>query len=509
MLRRFRTWAHVFVFAAFPFLSLYASNLATFPLGVHILLRPLLVASGAAALGLLALRLWTPDLQQRAVALSFFLIGSLSFILTVTSGDGYWLRTGKPLWALATIHAAAALLLALRARDPNRARRASGGLQLAAGVLLLVLLSQIALVSMRRSHWQTAVGAIKTAGRLEIPAGGPRPDIVHVLWDGLGSPRVLQTYYGIDTGPLVETLEAAQFTVGEGIRSNYPYTYSSMASLLNGAYLDPLGAFADTSDRRPLQHLIDQASVISELKGAGYHFTWVGSSYAATDRHPLADRCACASIGLNELETAVYRLSPLRLFAMDWLTYEPFRRKIHYELDAMRRIDQTGPPQLVLAHLILPHPPFAFDADGRLPPGPRPLFGLPDGTEFPGTPAEYHAGYRAQAQFVLDQTVQLVRFLQKRSRPTVIIVSGDHGPGRHFDRDAAAKSDLRERFNTFLAVHVPGKKVTLPTGLTLVNLYRQVLRQALDADVDDLSNRTFFTGYSTPYRFEEVTVPLW
>jgi hypothetical protein len=501
--------AHVFVFVAFPVLSIYASSLATFPLGVHVLLRPLLVACGTTALALVLLRLWTSHLQQRAVALSFFLIGVQSIVFTLTVADGYWLRTGKPAWALVALHLVGGLLLAGRALDRERAQRAAPGLQIAACALLLAILGQIILVSMRHPQWQPAVGEISTAGRLDIPAGGPRPDIVHVLLDGLGSPRVLQTYYGLDPDPLLAALESAHFAVGNGIRSNYPYTYSSVASLLNASYLDPLARFADTADRRPLRHLLDHASVITALKSAGYRFTLIGSSYSATDRHPLADRCDCAAIGLNELETAAYRFSPLRLFDVDWLTYKPFRRKILYELDAIRQIDQSGPPQFVLAHLIIPHPPFAFDAAGRLPPGPRPLFGMPDGSEFPGTAADYRLGYRGQAQFALEQVKQLVDFLQTRVRPTVIIVSGDHGPGAHFDRHDAAQTDLRERYNTFLAVRVPGRRMTLPAGMTLVNLYRQVLRQALNVSVDDLADRTIFTGFSTPYRFEEVTVPIW
>ena len=84
---------------------------------------------------------------------------------------------------------------------------------------------------------------------------------------------------------------------------------------------------------------------------------------------------------------------------------------------------------------------------------------------------------------------KLIEHLQKRTRPTAIIVSGDHGPGSRLDREAQNHSDLRERFNVFLAVHFPGRAVTLPAGMTLVNLYPLIFREALNAEVVDLPNR--------------------
>ena len=74
-------------------------------------------------LALLALRAWTPDLQQRAVMLSLFYLGFLSFVLTSTFGEGYWLRSGKPEWILTGLHVAAGASLAWFMRRPERARR--------------------------------------------------------------------------------------------------------------------------------------------------------------------------------------------------------------------------------------------------------------------------------------------------------------------------------------------------------------------------------------------------
>ena len=89
MIRRSVAVGHVFVFALFPILSIYSANLATYPLSIDLLLRPILVISTATTVAVLAMRIWTRDLQHRAVMLSLFLIGFLSFVLTSTLAGGY------------------------------------------------------------------------------------------------------------------------------------------------------------------------------------------------------------------------------------------------------------------------------------------------------------------------------------------------------------------------------------------------------------------------------------
>jgi hypothetical protein len=65
-------------------------------------------------------------------------------------------------------------------------------------------------------------------------------------------------------------------------------------------------------------------------------------------------------------------------------------------------------------------------------------------------------------------------------------------------REDREGSDLRERFNVFLAIHIPGRSVALRAGMTLVNLYRLALRDGLGVQLEELPSRTIFTRFSTP-----------
>jgi hypothetical protein len=496
-----RGFAHTWVIAAFPALSLYSASLSTFPLPIDTLDRLVAVSGAVAACLILALRPVTSSLRHAAVMASLFLAGAQSFLLSATFAVGAWLRRGWPDWLLVTLHLAAGVWLGLRASKPERATRLAAPAEIGAVVILLATGAQALLSATGLERPEAAISEIRAEGTLHLSSSGPRPDIIHLMFDGLGSPGTLKTHFGVDAAGTIARLEAREYTVGTEVMSNYVHTYSSVASLMNGAYLTPLRVMEGHSDRRPLRTLIEESTVITALKTAGYDFRFLGSSYSATDRHAAADETACEDVGLNELETAVYRFSVLRGFNLTPLTYGWFRSKIRCQLEGVISVPDTGPPRYVFAHLIFPHPPFAFGPSGEPAAEPRPLFGMQDADEFPGSPDAYRQGYRDQARYALKTIDDLSAALARRKRPYIAIIHGDHGPGSRFSHEDMARSDLRERFGVFLALKPSGKPLPLPS--TLVNVFRIALASSFTGKVDLLPDRHYYTTFSAPYRFHE------
>jgi hypothetical protein len=498
-----------FVFSSFPFLALYSSNAGAFTFRPDVIARPFVVMAVANVLVLWALARVVPDLRFRSSLVSFVYLGFFSELVTATWNTGALLKR-YPDWWLSIAHLV--LTAAIVGWAYRQGPRPGGhrGLTLAAATLLIVNLGQIAwaMIGPADEAWKAAAGLISEGGLFSAPKGRARPTIVHILLDGLGSPEVLRDLYHLDANPWVSALTGRGFVLARGAHSNYVHTYSSLASMINGNYLTPLaGTVARRDDRRPLHYLIQHSGIIESLRAAGYEFTLIGSSYSTTDSHRLASRCVCPATGLSELETAVYRFSPLRPLALSWLTYEPFRRKVLGQFDALRSLGPTVGPRYVLAHIISPHPPFAFDADGRLPAGRLPLFGMQDGEEFPGTSDEYVAKYRAQTTFILGETLASIDAIIRDDPDAVIIVSGDHGPGAGLHHEDPGRTDLRERFGTVLAIRSPRSTLHVPDRLTLVNVYRFVLSAVLGANLPLLPDHMYFTRFSAPYEFVEVEVP--
>src|SRR5688572_12591582 len=64
------------------------------------------------------------------------------------------------------------------------------------------------------------------------------PDVYYLVLDGYGRQDVLQDYYDFDNSPFLNSLSSKGFYVASESRSNYAHTFLSLASSLNMDYVD-------------------------------------------------------------------------------------------------------------------------------------------------------------------------------------------------------------------------------------------------------------------------------
>jgi len=123
---------------------------------------------------------------------------------------------------------------------------------------------------------------------------------------------------------------------------------------------------------------------------------------------------------LNNFENLLLADSPL-----DWLpqvlfqrppahSYEGHRERVLFTFDKLATIPVRPGPKMVFAHIISPHPPFVFDAQGNAVQPPR-SYSIGDGDDYRGDWEEYRQGYAGQVQFVN-------RMLEKNSRCDIVKV---------------------------------------------------------------------------------------
>jgi hypothetical protein len=68
------------------------------------------------------------------------------------------------------------------------------------------------------------------------------------------------------------------------------------------------------------------------------------------------------------------------------------------------------------------------------------------------------------------------------------------------------ETDLRERFANLTAVLLPpGAGPTVRQDITPVNLFREVFRRVFNAPVEDLPEHCYFSTFSEPYKYIDVT----
>lgn len=339
------------------------------------------------------------------------------------------------------------------------------------------------------------------------------PDIYIIIVDGYGREDFLQDVYGYDNSGFVTFLEKNDFYVASHATSNYPQTQLSIPSLLNLQYLnDAVRALEHTDDRMGLYELVQHPIIRDLLHEQGYTFMALPSASLSTQIRDADVFFDVTGIDINEFEAFLLSSTVAGVAVESWgvklpvMGYDLHRRYTLFTLETLREIPSMPGPKLVFAHIMLPHPPFIFDKNGNYSPPDRPFY-MGDGSFFPGTPEEYQHGYTGQMSFLNDELENVVSDILARSeQPPIVILQGDHGPGSMFNLEEPLNPCLKERYSILSAYYFPdGDYNSLYESITPVNSFRVILNKYFGADLELLEDRNYYSTWSDPFNFIDVT----
>ena len=480
--------------------------------------RPLLVVLAGVLLLLVAAKPLLPRIAPRALLVSFLILGFSDYLFALLAGSSI---PGVGAFFLALLRHPAmgglfflALLVLvwflLRRTRRDLSTLTVGATILGAGLAIGATVNGIS-PWLRFDHapWMPAVQTILSdEAERELHPRTPLPDIYYVVVDGYARQDVLQDLYSLDNDSFLQSLRERGFFIPSRSCSNYMQTYLSLASTLNLSYLDALAGAPGFSPktRLPLYYLIQKSRAVRTLKRAGYRFVLVPSVYAATDHHGMADVRAANTLLLNGVENKILSISPLTAWKrMRRLQYEAYRRHLGDNLDALGAAVRLPGPKLVLAHLVLPHPPFVFGQSGEPVLPDHPLC-LNDGSFYMGSREEYVRGYTDQLAYTNMRILALVDSLQLgASEPPVIILQADHGPGSMLDWKSVPGSNTTERVGIFAAYCVPDElRSQLYDTMTPVNAIRFLLNHVAGTEFERLEDKSYFSTRGEPYDFHLV-----
>jgi len=505
-----RPW-HVVLAPVVPVCGLLSANLVMLP--------PRTAAVSLLVLIAAALLLWQlmarvcHDLRVGALVSSLLLLVALSAttLQRLAKIVGIAPTVGAVMCGVALVMAVGWLL-----RVGDRRGEVTRFGNVALSLLTLLLVGQIVRVELTRKRIDSPSRLSALSVNQEV-AG--LPDIYVLVLDGYGRADVLQELYHHEN-PLVRELESLGFVVASRATSNYAQTALSIASLLNVDYIQTLvGDFRhERDDRRLLEELIHNNRTFSTLRSAGYRLRAYSSEYPLIRPSPVDDRRG-PFLAATQFDYALYEETVFP-WLFTWIGlprgWEParwHRRQIDWTLDDL---EGSGPaddrPVFVFAHVLLPHPPFVFTANGGSRPTSLPI-SLNDGFEWraaaTNTPESYEAGYVEALTFANARLKRIVEHViarePTRGRRSVIYLQGDHGPGSRLHRDDARTTDLRERHGILLAARAPGMTDAIYPTITPVNALRAVLNAALGSRLEPLDDRAYFSTWEEPYTFIDVT----
>jgi hypothetical protein len=327
------------------------------------------------------------------------------------------------------------------------------------------------------------------------------PDVYFFLLDSYGRADLFQQAYRFDNSGFLNELRQRGFYVAECSQSNYVRTELSLSSSLNMHYLQELSdKFSPDSIKRGLLwDALRHNAVRYNFENMGYETITVKTEFEwlniKDSDHYLSP--PPISSGMTEFEGLFLRTTLAR-YAQDWGWVDPdtlmgvnARDRFNTVFNNIDDIARMTQPTFAYLHLISPHPPFVFDANGN-PTDPADFWNerrlYPSGL--------YMKGYVNQTQFLNQKLLQAVdTILAESDVPPIIILQGDHGPWLQ---------PKEKRMWIFAALYLPGHTDKLYPTISPVNFFRLVFNGYFGGKYDLLEDISYFSPVPKLYEFSEV-----
>ncbi|MBN2531610.1 MAG: hypothetical protein JXB88_01895 [Spirochaetales bacterium] len=502
------------LFGFFPLLFLYAQNAEE--MMIQNLVIPILQVIGfavvvTAVIGFILKSFFKAGIIAALLLFSYFSFGHIVRILPVIKlvlgnlhlDSGHFLLL---FWILALIP-----VIILIIRSKRDLKKITTLLTIIGAFLVLIQVVQAGFILISRKNVVVAEESTP-----EVKKTKSLPDIYYIVMDAYGGSAVLKDIYGVDNSSLITFLKETGFYVPDESYSHYCQTIFSLGAILNMNYINTLGKFdPESNDRMPVSLKLRHNQVVKSLRCAGYSIVAFASGYEHTE-FTDADLYIEPSGTMNEFENVLLSTTmfPLVRSGEDSL-FAKHRKRVLYIMDKLPKITEVKSPKFVFAHIISPHPPFIFDETGH-PVQQSNSFHLADGSHYMnskgGGKKNYLKGYSGQVTYITE----LIKIMIKKiiegypGNKPVIILQADHGPGSRLNWESLEKTDVRERFSILHAYYFPGQE-NKPSynNISPINMFRVLFNAYLGTRFELLPKKSYFTRWSHPYDFYDVTDRLW
>jgi hypothetical protein len=316
------------------------------------------------------------------------------------------------------------------------------------------------------------------------------------------SQSVLENYYGLKDKSFDNFLKEEGFYVAEESHSNYPFTLMSIPSSLSMTLLNQTTtAMKDSAYAYDMSRfLMQNPRVALSLKHFGYRFINIGSGWANTNFLWQADKNMRWSPLDENFVPCIYGM--LVSSPTNCALYLDYIRSVR--LDIFKTLAQSSHeqgPKFVFCHMLMPHVPCVFTADGEPTDG---------GLKYTQSGAESKL-FLGQALFCQKKIKEVIKKILAQPGPKpIIVIQGDHGPASTGDVAVPVNtwSDkfIRERFGILNAYYLPGKeKIGLYQTITPVNSFRLIFNHYFGTKFELQEDRSFAVSSASPFKFREIT----
>ena len=225
----------------------------------------------------------------------------------------------------------------------------------------------------------------------------------------------------------------------------------------------------------------------------------------------VADPDENPAAGLRPLERLLWIRTPLALVPVrETGAAALHRHQLETGFRMLPEVARQPWAKFVFAHILLPHPPFVFGADGRPLDPPSGVGALEDGAELLTKlpEAQYRRQFADQLRYTNQRLLETVdEILDNSRRPSVIVLMGDHGSRMKTDFRRREKTDPGESSRILMAIRVPDPRPSdreAVDHLSPVNVLRFVLSTRFGEELALLPNEGWYSPMTDAFAFELV-----
>ena len=486
---------HPFTYAIFPVLALLAHNITE--VDPRIAVRSTIISLIGAIILLLLIFLISRNWEKAALSTTliiilFFVYGQVYEVLQKISIYGVILGRHRYLVILFIL----AFLLGLwlifgRIKNPHNASQ----LLNLVGIFLLIyptyqIINHMVHTSLSE---QRMIEVSPINNSFAVQNTNKLPDVYFIVLDAYSRGDALLRDFSFDNSSFLQDLRGIGFFVADCSRANYVSTHGSLTATLNMNYLPALReefAAQGFTSNEDLWILIKQSKVRSMLESMGYKtvafesaFDWsrlqnadvylkyTGVPYEMQVMQPF-EAMLIRSTGLLIWSDSTYKSLPDYKHTIFGATNFPFEFFINQQLfilDQLPHLASFPGPKFVFAHIIIPHLPFVFKANGDV----QTDTGFYSKDNFSPIDEEHIIdGYTSQIAFLNSRMINILQtILDNSDTPPIIILMGDHGLN---------KDNRQLNLNAY---YLPGDgEEALYSTITPVNSFRVIFDTFFNTD---------------------------
>jgi hypothetical protein len=441
---------HPFLFALFPILALLAYNITE--VDPRVAVRSIVISLIGTIILLILIFLLTRSWKKAGLAATLFLVLFFSY------GQVYEFLQQNTFFGFSFGRHRFLILIYLLLlfvgmwsifRKSIDLTNATLALNVVAILLLIFPLFQIANFTIHALFSEYRLAKISPNTEPLIPANLHNlPDIYFIILDGYTRSDALLNDYGFDNSTFLDNLRSMGFYVADCSRANNTATPGALEITLNMNYLpalrdeltaqgmsqDDIGIMINQSQVRKLLESIGYKTVAfdsgfewSRLPDADVYLQYAAASHEIPVLQPfeaMLIRSTALLVWFDKSSKSILEYTDIPFTDTSFPIKDHINRQL-FILDQLPRLPYLPGPKLVFAHIIIPHGPLVFEANGEITTDPG-FYGGKLGE--PVDDQHLAQGYVNEVQFINSRITGILRQIITESEvPPIIVMMGDHG----------------------------------------------------------------------------------